>query len=330
MALDGSLLSRALARLEVRRSRRELEEQELRQKLYRLDPVLSELDSRIQRTAAQAIEVALKAGEDPVLAMEKLEERSLELQRKRAERIAALGYPEHCIDGLPACGRCGDRGFVGTRPCDCLLELYQEEQRQELSKLLDLQGERFSAFRLDYYDDRPDPNTGVSPRQQMNMVELACRRYAETFSDNGANLFLSGGPGLGKTFLSACIASVVSQRGFSVVYETAINLCACYEAGRFNRGDAEENAREKQRYHQCDLLILDDLGTETHNAYNVSAIYDIVNSRLRSGRSTVISSNYSPEELSDRYSPQIASRLTGEYTDLRFYGQDIRRLKNEM
>ena len=330
MTLDGTLLSRAITELETRRSRREAGERELRQTLYRLDPALAELDGRLQGTAAQTLELALNSDRDPVKAMEELEEQNLELQRQRAARIAALGYPEHCIDGLPACRLCGDRGYIGTKPCSCLMKLYREEQRRELSKLLDLQGERFSAFRLDYYDDRPDPATGISPRQNMRMVELTCRRYAETFSGNGANLFLNGGPGLGKTFLSACIAAVVAERGYSVVYETAITLCARYEEARFRRrGDTEEAEEDVQRYLRCDLLILDDLGTEMNTAYYVSVIYEVINARLRSRKSTVISSNYGAGEIAARYSPQIASRLAGEYTDLRFYGQDIRKLKNE-
>ena len=173
--------------------------------------------------------------------MEELQEKSLGLQRERARRIADLGYPAGCIDGLPACEKCSDRGYVGREPCDCLMKLYREEQNRELSKLLDLRGECFPAFRLDYYDDQPDPNTGTSPRQHMKMVELVCRRYAEGFNGSGGNLFLTGGPGLGKTFLSSCIASAVAEKGWRVVYETAVNLCTRFEEARFGRrGDTEE------------------------------------------------------------------------------------------
>ena len=329
MALDGRLLRRAMDRLEEDRRRRENHTAELRQRLYSRDPALAELDSRLRSTAADTLELALRSGEDPVAAMEKLQERSLQLQKERTERILRLGYPEHCIDDLPACPRCGDRGYVGREPCECLMRLYRDEQRRELSKLLDLNGERFASFQLKYYDDQKDPETGISPRQHMELVYLACRRYAETFSGSGANLFLSGAPGLGKTFLSACIAAVVSERGWSVVYDTAVALCSRFEEARFGRGDPEEAELDIQRYLRCDLLILDDLGTEMNTAFTVSAIYEVINSRLRSGKSTVISSNLSVEEISSRYNPQIASRLAGEYENLKFYGRDIRKLKKE-
>ncbi len=330
MALDGRLLRRAMDRLEEDRRRRENRTAELRQRLYGLNPALAELDARIQETAAQTLELALRRGEDPVAAMEKLQEQSLQLQKERTEHILRLGYPARCIDDLPACPNCGDRGYIGSKPCDCLMRLYREEQRRELSKLLDLQGESFSAFQLKYYDDQKDPDTGISPRQHMQLVLMACRRYAETFDGKGSNLFLSGAPGLGKTFLSACIASTVSERGWSVVYETAVNLCSRYEVIRFpNRGDPEEAELDIRRYLQCDLLILDDLGMERDTAFTEGVIYEIINARLRSGKSTVISSNLSVEEISDRYNPQVASRLAGEYENLKFYGRDIRLLKKE-
>ena len=330
MALDGRILRRAMDLLEEDRRNRETHTAELRQQLYARDPFLAGLDTQIRSAAAEILDVALRRGEDPVAAMEQLQEQNLHMQEERRSRILRLGYPENCLDDLPACPRCGDRGYVGREPCDCLMRLYREEQRKELSKLLDLQGESFASFQLKYYDDMKDPDTGISPRQHMHLVLMACRRYAETFDGKGSNLFLSGGPGLGKTFLSACIASAVSEKGWSVVYETAVNLCARYEAIRFsNRGDPEEAEQDVRRYLQCDLLILDDLGMERENAFTVSVIYEVINARLRSGKSTVISSNLSVEEVSSRYNAQIASRLAGEYENLKFYGRDIRRLKKE-
>ena len=330
MAIDGKVLSRALDRLEADKRRREAEVRELRLRLYAQDPELEALDGRLRSTAAEAVKLALDTGGDPVRAMESLQERNLRLQQQRRERLAALGQKEDCIDDVPACGICSDRGFVGTEPCSCLLRYYREEQRKELSKLLDLQGENFSAFRLRYYDDKRDPATGISPRQHMEMVLLTCQRFAETFSGSGMNLFLSGPPGLGKTFLSACIAGTVAQRGWSVVYDTAVTLCARFEDAKFGRrGDPEEAEADVRRYLDCDLLILDDLGTEMSTAFTVSVIYEVINSRLRSRKSTVISSNLSLEDIDAKYSPQIASRLKGEYENLKFYGRDIRRQKRE-
>ena len=138
--------------------------------------------------------------------------------------------------------------------------------------------------------------------------------------------FFTGGTGLGKTFLSACIAREVSAAGHSVVYDTAINIFATFEARKFAREfEQEREARDDaRRYLNCDLLILDDLGSEMTTQMVNMALYELVNSRLVAGKRTIISSNLSMDEVRARYTPQIASRLAGEYRTIAFYGDDIR------
>lgn len=330
MALDSRILGFALDRLEADRQKREREQQRLREYIYRRDGSIAELDRKLQETAALAVAAALSNGTDPVAAIERIGRENLTVQEQRSARLAALGFDPKCLDDAANCPFCSDSGFVGTRPCSCLMRYYKEEQRKELSKLLDLNGERFEAFNLEYYDDVRNSETGISPRLHMQMVMKACRQYAESFSANGQNLFLSGSPGLGKTFLSACIASTVSEKGYSVVYDTAVTICERFEEGHFGRrGNTEEAEADIRRYLSCDLLIMDDLGAEMNTSFSVSTIYEVINSRLRSAGSTVISSNLAPSELAKRYNVQIASRLNGEYECLRFYGRDIRKLKRE-
>ena len=327
MALDGKLLRRALDRYEEANRLRSEHARFLREEIYEKDPRIGELDRLLRSTVAEAAAVALAGGHDPEKAVAAIQERNLAFQEERARRIAALGYPKGCIDEEPVCPLCSDRGYVGSKPCRCLMTLYREEQRKELSRLLDLQGESFDAFQLRYYDDRPDAR-GVSNRRHMEMVLRYCRRFAESFEPGKGNLFLTGAPGLGKTFLSACIAAVVSEKGYSVVYDTAVNVVSYFEEARFGRrGQQEEADADVKRCLHCDLLILDDLGTEMSTSFSVSAVYEVLNTRLREGRSTVVSSNLGTEEISRRYSPQIASRLAGNYNVLKFYGSDIRMQK---
>ena len=328
MALDGKILRRAMDRYEQQLRRREADTAMLRQLIYRKDPRIAELDSLLRSTVAEAAAIAVSGSSDPVKAVAAVQEKNLAYQEERHRRIRALGFSETCLDNIPFCPDCNDRGWVGTKPCHCLRRLYAEEQRKELSSLLDLQGERFEEFRLNYYEDRSDPLTGMSPRRNMEMVLTICRSYAENFTPGSGNLFLTGNPGLGKTFLSACIASAVAEKGFSVVYDTAGHITSRFDEARFNRhGEQEEAESDVRRCLRCDLLILDDLGTEPSTTFSVSAIYDLLNTRLRESRSMIISSNLSPDELDRCYNPQIASRLRGNFEVLRFYGQDIRRLK---
>ena len=330
MALDGKLLRRALDRYEEANRRRSEDTRRLRGEIYAKDERIGELDRLLRASVAEAAALALRGGDDPERAVAAIQEKNLSWQDERAKRIAALGYPRGCIDEEPACPRCGDRGYVGTKPCSCLMKLYREEQRKELSRLLDLQGETFDAFQLRYYDDVFDPATGVNPRRHMESVRQICRKFAENFTPGSGSLFLTGAPGLGKTFLSACIASTVAEKGYSVVYDTAVNIVSYFEEARFGRrGGQEEAEADVKRCRHCDLLILDDLGTEMNNSLSVSAIYEVLNTRLREGRSTVVSSNLGAEEITRRYTPQIASRLAGNFDELKFCGKDIRLQKKE-
>ena len=207
--------------------------------------------------------------------------------------------------------------------CRCLRALCAQEQIRELSKLLDLGEQSFDTFRMDYYSTSFWPEWGTSPRENMELVYEVCLNYAQKFGRfYFKNLFLSGAPGLGKTFLSACIARTVADGGYSVVYETAVHLFSCLEEAKFT--DSQEAKRQAEKYTACDLLIVDDLGTEMTTQFVSSALYTVLNDRLLAGSPTVVSTNLQSDEIARRYSPQIASRLLGSYRLVAFVGEDIR------
>ena len=240
------------------------------------------------------------------------------------------GYPPDALDDIPACKKCNDAGWVGTQMCDCLKTLCTQEQVKELSKLLDLGEQSFDHFSLEWYSPLPWPGEGVSPRENMEFLYELCLNYAQKFGKfYFKNLFLTGDPGLGKTFLSAAVAREVSGEGFSVVYDTAVHIFDRFEARKFGREAGEEIDADVERVLDCDLLILDDLGSELTTPFVQSALYELVNSRLSTRRHTVISSNLTMEAAAKRYSPAIVSRLEGEYHVLHFFGEDIRLLKKQ-
>ena len=330
MSYDPNVLRRAVERLENDRRTRSDQLERRRADAYTREPRLARLDRELRGTMSQLMAAALRQGERPAQAVQAIREQNLDLQRERAVLLGGLGLPEDALDDKPACPLCGDTGWRGARMCQCLQKLCTEEQIKELSKLLDLGGQSFDTFRLDYYSQTPWPGKGTSPRENMELVYEVCLNYAQKFGRfYFKNLFLSGPPGLGKTFLSACIARTVSENGFSVVYDTAGNVFAQFEARKFQRDsdDGREARDETRRYLNCDLLILDDLGSELTTQFTQSALYELVNTRLVAGRCTVISSNLSITEAAQRYAPQIASRLEGEYHVLHFFGDDIRLLK---
>ena len=331
MPYDGKILSRAMARFDEDKQRRARQFRERQQQLFAREPELADIDRRLRGTMSQIITRALKGGQDPVPAIHAIRDENLALQRRRGELLTALGYPADYLEEKPRCARCGDAGFLPDGSmCACLRSYYAREQIAELSHMLDIGSQSFDTFRLDYYStDRG--GLPRSPREAAQRNLEICQSFARDFCPGKQNLLLFGAPGLGKTFLSACIARVVSEDGFSVVYDTAGNIFAQFELKKFQRDaqDAQEAKDETRRYLNCDLLILDDLGSELTTQFTQSALYELVNTRLVAGRNTVISSNLTMEEVARRYSPQIASRLEGEFRPLPFFGADIRLRRNQ-
>ena len=291
---------------------------------YAKVPRIREIDILLRKSMALAMQTVFQTGSDAKAAMEEVKQANLALQAEKKALIEANFGPGY-LDETPICPKCGGSGYIGSYMCQCLRELCRQQQEKEVA-LLANDGQHFGAFRLDYYSDRPDPKSGISPRAIMARGYDICRDYAEHFSPVSGNLLFNGGTGLGKTFLSACIAREVAAKGYSVAYETASHLFSKMEKHRFHPD--EETAEQVKRLNECDLLIIDDLGTELPGQFVTAALYTLVNDRLLAGKPMVISTNLTIDELGQRYSPQIRSRLQGSFQLLPFVGQDIRVLLN--
>ena len=325
MGYSVEVMQRARARLAAAKADRESENQQHLAEAYGKVPRLREIDRQPRMTMAMAAQAAFSKGSDVQAAMEEVKRKNLALQQER-QQLVHLYFEEGYLDDSPVCDRCGGSGYVGATMCECLAELCRQEQKKELT-LLNVGRETFDQFRLDYYPEGFDPKIGASPRAIMERNFKACRSYAQQFSLKSGNLLFNGGTGLGKTFLSACIARTVADRGFSVVYESAGHLFAKLERAKFS-GDEDARA-EVKKYTVCDLLIIDDLGTEMPGQFVTSALYNLVNDRLLAGKPMVISTNLNVmEELPKRYSAQVVSRLQGSFKLLPFVGEDIRVKKN--
>ncbi len=332
MPRDAKIMSEALHRFQADKERRNARLERRTEEIYRRVPAVERIDRELRGTAARIVAAAFSEGGDPEKALEQLAAGNLALQRERAELLVGAGYPYDALDGEPECALCRDSGFLPEgEPCRCLMAYYTQEQNRRLSKLLDLGNQSFETFSLDWYGREVWPEYGRSPLENMKMIREICGDYARTFPRCRGNLLFTGAPGLGKTFLSACVAREVSARGFSVVYDTAGHVFQQFESGKFGRENPfeEDPDREVNRYLNCDLLIMDDVGTEMLTSFVQSAFYRIVNDRLISRKKTVLSTNLPVEELGQRYGEAVLSRIRGEYQILRFFGEDIRRLKKE-
>ena len=324
MAYSAEVVRRARVRLAQAKEDRESENRQHLADAYAKDPRIKEIDLELRRTMAKAAQAAFLQGSDGRDLLEQVRQNNLELQQERAI-LAMEHFEPGYLDETPICESCGGSGYIGTSMCECLLELCRQEQKREVS-ILSGSKDTFSQFRLDYYPDKIDPKLGVNIRAVMEKTFQTCRRYAQFFTEKSGNLLLSGDTGLGKTFLSACIARTVADRGYSVVYESAGHLFTHMERAKFANDEA---AREIcRRYADCDLLIVDDLGTEMPGQFTTAALYNLINDRLLMAKPIIISTNLTVDDMLKRYSPQIASRLRGSFDRVAFVGEDIRVLKN--
>lgn len=323
MPYSSTVLQRAQQRLLRAREQNELDARTRINGIYASYPRLREIDRQLRQTSAHIMAVAFRKGEDPQAAMQQLRQENLALQREREWILESNDIDPDDLEQTPICKSCGGTGWRGAVMCECLQELCRQEQKKELSTLLGAGRESFERFRLDYYPAEPDPKFGVSPRELMQQVLRSAQHYSRTFSRSSGSILMLGATGLGKTFLSACIARSVAERGYSVAYISAATLFADFEQEKFHPQPGETPTR---RYFGCDLLIVDDLGTEMTTQLVVSSLYQLVNTRLMEGSACIVSTNLPEEELARRYSPQIASRLLGTYEVYRFCGRDIRML----
>ena len=327
MAYDGKLLARARAQLDLIRSDNQAEHQRRLSLVYARVPEIQRMDETMRRQMTELVRLTISHPADLKERLAALEKDNLDIQVRRAELLVENGWSVEYLDDIYSCPKCRDSGVYEGGVCSCLEKLYNKELTKELGTLLQHGDESFARFDLNYYDAAPV--NGVSPRETMTMVLGACRKFADNFPAVSANLLFKGGTGLGKTYLSACIARVVAAKGYSVCYDSAAAALEAFEVQKFSRDpEASEAANARvRRMLDCDLMILDDLGTEMVSSISTSALYTLLNTRLVNGNKIIISTNCSDEELQKKYTPQIYSRIKGEFLRLPFVGRDIRLIR---
>ena len=290
--------------------------------LYGAIPEVKDIDAVLARTGMDIMAVISAGGKNTDEKIEKIKQRNDELLAKRAELLIQNGYSADYSDVHYDCDSCGDTGYVGTKMCDCMKKalVLAGYESSGLGGLIRTQS--FENFSLDYYK-----NGGANYENTARFVNQL-KRFADGFSaESYQNYLLVGPTGLGKTHLSTSVAKKVIERGFDVLYVSAVGMIGDFESRRFGTGSGDGAQRDTERYYNADLLIIDDLGTEVVNQFTVSCLYDVINSRINNRRSTFINTNLTRKDIETKYTERIASRLFGEYYPLAFSGIDIRRQK---
>lgn len=293
------------------------------QHLYKLIPSLQTIDEKIASLSAHYAKQAVLGDPD---ASSNLKKESQKLYKQKQELLLQHGFSDDYLQPNYVCPLCKDTGYINTKKCQCFKQaivdlLYSQSNLKSI-----LSKENFSNFSLNYYDDtEKEKITGLTPKENMKRVLQHCQNFIQNFDQQYSNILLYGNTGVGKTFLANCIAKELLESAHTVIYLTSFQLFDILEKNKFLKNEDPYDIKDQfNGILQCDLLIIDDLGTELNNSFISSQLYLCINERHLSQKSTIISTNLSLDDLNYQYSERIFSRITSNYTLLKIFGDDIR------
>ncbi|MBQ3583885.1 MAG: ATP-binding protein [Lachnospiraceae bacterium] len=298
--------------------------------VYEKIPRIQEINEEISSLSLETTKRLLLAADTANASQDSLQDFRSKLASLKSEKAALLkeyGFPSDYMEMHYHCPDCEDTGYINNVKCHCFKKAEIEILYDQSNIKNVLERENFKTFQLDCFDDtKPDSVTGKTPKANMESILTICHSFVDNFSEKErrfSNLLFFGETGVGKTFLTNCIAKELIEQSKSVIYLSAINFFDILSNAEFNKSDFDSKNKAAQ-ISDCDLLIIDDLGTELSNAFTNSALFNIINERLLNKKSVIISTNLIFPELMKRYSERLTSRLTKEYTFLKIYGDDLR------
>lgn len=320
MALTNSQYDQIMRSYEAKQRTARLDLEEKKNSIYAAVPALKELEDQIASFSVRQARLLL---EGDARALDTLKDQLAKARKKRSDLLTQAGFSPEDLMPVYECPDCQDTGYIGSERCHCFKQaaidlIYTQSNIKSI-----LETENFNTLTFDYYSDAStDPSTGRSPLANAKLAVAACHSFVDRFDQTFENLFFYGSTGVGKTFLSNCVAKALMDSGHSVLYFTSFQLFNILEESKFHQ-DADAKRQENDLF-TCDLLIIDDLGTELTNSFSVSQLFLCLNERLLRKKSTIISSNLDLDKLFDTYSERNFSRIISNYTLLKLTGADIR------
>lgn len=321
--MKPELLEKARSEISARRNRAHTRNDERFAEINTRIPEVAEINRQLFQTSRNLMQI-IQSGENTEKRVEALRHQNQQAQLMVRSLLKANGYPEDYLDMKYTCPVCSDTGISGGKYCSCLTSLASKLAADELNQNAQVKLCSFDTFDLSYYKGHKTEN-GADCSRAMEMIFSFCKEYAAHFSKESPSILMFGGTGLGKTHLSLSIASAVLEKGFSVLYDSVINFLRQIENEHFGRDQSGGDTLSMLL--ECDLLILDDLGTEFDTPFYQSTIYNIINTRMNRSLPTIISTNMDWSGISHKYEERITSRIFATYVNHHFVGYDVRILK---
>ena len=298
-----------------------------KQEIYDRLPRIKEIDDRI---ATSYLDVAKDRIRGIHRDKDELRRHKAQLEDEKRSLLVSSGYPDDYLEPIYSCRICMDTGYVDGSMCSCLKQQVINELYEQSTIKHILEKENFDTFSLDYYSRDKDGRHPFSPYENASNILTRCQRFVDEFEQSRPGILIYGGTGLGKTFISNCIAKALLDKGHTVLYLSSINLFDNILADVImNHNHSREKELTYNYIYNCDLLIIDDLGTEITNTFVQSQLFEIINTRRNKSLSTLISTNLSKNQLQDRYSERTMSRIVADFIVFNFYGDDIRYIKRK-
>ncbi len=325
MALSNSQYDAVMRVYNQRQFLNKRRQDERIREVYRKIPQVEALSDEITSLMAQAAREMLKGDRETA---DRLRKEAAALKEQKRLYLERGGYPGDYLEMHYRCPDCRDTGYHNGRKCHCFRNmeieiLYDQSNLREI-----LKKENFDTLSMEYYDRvKVDEKTGMTVYDYMSIVIGECRKYVERFPEEKGSILFTGNTGCGKTFLSNCIARELIRNCFSVVSLTATDLFEIFSEDRFSRGEGEAAGDRAAFILECDLLIIDDLGTELINTFTSSQLFYCINERLNRKKGTIISTNLTPGRLQDEFTERVASRILNQYKILPLLGEDLRALR---
>ena len=294
--------------------------------VYSQIPEFKKLDDEISKVGLQLAKLVLQNPSNKENIILESKKKMDELKSQKKELLTKYKVPNGYLEIQHDCNICKDKGFLDNgHKCNCLKQEIINEAYKMSNISMMLEKENFTTLDTSIFSSEKDPESNISPQQNMLQIVSICESFILDFDkDNGENLLFYGDTGLGKTFMCNCIAKSLLDKGHLVIYQTAFKMFEIIEDYKFKNADSHISKENYENLFDCDLLIIDDLGTELTNSFTNSELFNILNTRLLSGKKTIISTNLSPMQLGSNYAQRIFSRIFDRFKMVKFIGKDLR------